>query len=108
MVVSTSICEGFSNALAEGMACGLPAVATDVGEARLIIGDTGLIVPPQNSVAFADAITRLAEEVPDARALRSTRARVRIVDCFGIDRYAACYETVHRQLMSGQRGGHGE
>jgi glycosyltransferase involved in cell wall biosynthesis len=98
VVCSSAFGEGFSNALGEGMACGLPAVATDVGDAALIVGDTGLIVPPQDPHALAAAIRTLAGEGAAARAERGTRARARIVANFGmkraIERYAELYASL--------------
>jgi glycosyltransferase involved in cell wall biosynthesis len=99
-VSSSRFGEGFSNALAEGMACGLPAVATDVGDAKVILGDTGLVVPPDDPGAMAAAIRMLAGEPAAARADRGTRARARIVDNFAMPRAVQRYADLYASLKT--------
>ena len=100
VVSSSRFGEGFSNALAEGMACGLPAVATDVGDAKLIIGDTGLVVPPENPDALAAAIRQLAGESAGARAERGSRARARIAENFTLEHAIRRYVELYASLGS--------
>jgi glycosyltransferase involved in cell wall biosynthesis len=103
VVSSSRFGEGFSNVLAEGMACGLPAVATDVGDAKLIIGDTGLVVPPESPDALAAAIRQLAGESATARAERGSRARARIAENFKLEHAIRRYVELYASLGSQRR-----
>ena len=100
VVSSSRFGEGFSNVLAEGMACGLPAIATDVGDAKLIIGDAGLVVPPQDPPALVAAIRQLAGESASARVERGSRARARIAENFTLGHALQCYMELYASLGS--------
>lgn len=78
--------EGFSNSVAEAMACGVPCVVTDVGDSTLIVGDTGRVAPPRDPSALADAILSLAGMEETGRKLLGAQARRRIESEFSVDR----------------------
>jgi glycosyltransferase involved in cell wall biosynthesis len=98
LALSSAYGEGFPNVLIEAMACGVPCVATDVGDCRAIIADVGLVVPPRDpdALARAWAVTTAA---PEFRSM-GERARARAVDQFGIDRVCLLYERLYQDLAS--------
>ncbi len=86
--------EGFSNAIGEAMASGLPVVATDVGDAARIIGDAGLVVPPRDPDALASALARLRDDAGLRRDL-GEKARAQIERSFGLRRSIGAFEALH-------------
>jgi glycosyltransferase involved in cell wall biosynthesis len=92
IVVSTSVfAEGFSNILAEGISAGLVPVATDIGDARAIVGDTGTVIVPRDRATLAAAIAAEAARPATERQARGLAARARIVEHFGLERAIARY-----------------
>lgn len=92
---SSSFGEGFSNAIAEAMACERPCVVTNVGDSARIVGATGEVVPPRDPDALADALARMLnriERVPDI----GRQARARIVEEFSVERMVSRTEHVLR------------
>ena len=95
----SSISEGFPNVLAEAMACGVPCVATDVGDSASIVGDTGLIVPPRNEAALAAAWEQLRREGGDSRTARGAAARRRVASRYALDTMIEDYRALYGVLV---------
>ncbi len=100
VATSSSESEGFPNVLGEAMACGVPCVATDVGDSALIIGDTGIIVPPKNPQALADGWKKILMMDVEERRKLGQAARRRIEENFSLDSVVARYENLYRELLT--------
>ncbi len=94
-VSSSAFGEGFSNAVAEGMAAGLVPVATSVGDAASILGGLGRLVPPRDPEALARALGAMASLPEPARRAAGLAARARIESAYGVgamaDRFLAAW-----------------
>jgi glycosyltransferase involved in cell wall biosynthesis len=97
---SSAFGEGFSNTIGEGMACERVPVATDVGDAEWIIGDTGIVVPPRDDVALKNAWAHLLEQPKETRRQAGQRARSRIVSEFSAEALARRTEAALARLPS--------
>jgi glycosyltransferase involved in cell wall biosynthesis len=94
----SSYSECFPMVIGEAMACGVPCVTTGVGDADVLIGDTGSLVPPRDPVALADAIRALIELPPSVLASLGEQARQRIIKHFSLREIARRFENLYRRL----------
>jgi glycosyltransferase involved in cell wall biosynthesis len=92
--------EGFPNIIGEAMASGVPVVTTDVGDARLIVGDTGVVVPVANPKALAKGWQDVLDLGAEGITALGERARARVSDHYDIDGVAEQYATIYRNLAS--------
>jgi glycosyltransferase involved in cell wall biosynthesis len=98
VAVLSSRGEGFPNVLGEAMACGVPCVATDVGDCRFLLADCGEVVPPGDPPALAAALRAMLQLPLEQRVARGAAGRARIEQHFTMPvvarRYRALYERV--------------
>jgi glycosyltransferase involved in cell wall biosynthesis len=76
------------------MACALPVVATDVGDAAVIIGDPARVVAPGDPAALAGRLLGLLALAPAGRQALGAAGRDRIVANYSIDRLADTTQAV--------------
>lgn len=86
LVSASAYAEGFSNSIGEAMCCGVPCVVTDVGDSALIVGETGIVVPPKSPEELARGLEEMMTRLGKERDAIKAAARQRIVDEFSIEK----------------------
>ncbi len=104
VLVCSSTTEGFPNVVGEAMACGVPCVATDVGECAEVVGDTGHIVPKQDPQRLGEAIGELLRMPRSERTALGDLARKRVVERYDIHRIVERYGDLWRELARSKVG----
>jgi glycosyltransferase involved in cell wall biosynthesis len=89
ILCSSSDSEGFGLTVAEAMACGVPCVATDVGDSAKIVGDKGIVVPPGNPQILADGLKTMLHRL---HGINPLELRERIVSRFSIEKMVEATE----------------
>lgn len=93
--------EAFPNILGEAMACGVPCVSTNVGDSSYVLGDSGIVVPPEDPEKLALAVLDILNEAPSQYLERRQLARNRIFNKFSISKvtksYIELYDTIYNE-----------
>ncbi|WHT21601.1 GT4 family glycosyltransferase PelF [Crossiella sp. CA-258035] len=97
VVVLSSISEGFPYTLIEAMTVGRACVATDVGGVPEAVGDTGIVVPPRDPAAMAQACVRLLAD-RDLRHAMAAAARHRALELFTVDKAVGTFDELYTGL----------
>lgn len=79
--ISSSLGESFSNSIGEAMACELPCVVTDVGDSKLMVGDTGKVVASGDYIRMSRGLFNIIEK-DDYK--RNKDARNRVIENYDI------------------------
>ena len=88
--------EGFPNVVGEAMSCGVPCVATDVGDVASIVGETGIVVPAGSSSELARGIISMAGRIDD---VGTAVTRVRIKERFSLAQLFASTEKALSEVL---------
>lgn len=99
--------ESFPNVLVEAMACAVPCVVTDAGDTRLIVGDTGRVVPSCTPQALAEAMAALIAMEAAERAALGQKARERVLAQFTLQKTVSAYEEIYDEC-GGKRSTEGK
>ncbi|MFD8301176.1 DUF3492 domain-containing protein [Streptomyces sp. NPDC059690] len=99
VTVLSSVVEGFPISLVEAMFCGRATVSTDVGAVVEVIGGTGLVVPPRNPRALAEACVALLRD-PARRERLGAAARARALELFTVEQNTTAFHGIYLEIVA--------
>jgi glycosyltransferase involved in cell wall biosynthesis len=104
VLVHTSYREGLARALPQALIAGRPVISYDVDGARevTITGQTGILVPPQDTDALADALATLAGNA-ELRARLGSAGQQRFTEQFRHQRMTGLVREVYQQVLEQSR-----
>jgi glycosyltransferase involved in cell wall biosynthesis len=99
--VICSLTEGFSNVLAETMACGIPNITTNCGDASLVVGKTGWLITSKNSNKLASSLMYAMSQLRTQNwKKRCSQARLRISKNFDISKMVESYNKLWKKVYN--------
>jgi glycosyltransferase involved in cell wall biosynthesis len=103
VLVSSARLEAFPLNVLEAGACGLPVIVSDIAPHREAVthGETGLVVPLDDSVAMGDALAGLARD-PERRVALGAAARTRVLARFTLGRWVDEFDATYTRLLAQQ------
>ena len=94
--ILSSVSESFPNVIAEAMIASVPCISTNVGDTKYIIGDTGWVVPPKNSLKLGKCIIHaiLKKKNSEEWNIRKKNCYERIFDNLSLKKMIRSYENI--------------
>ncbi|WP_318201520.1 DUF3492 domain-containing protein [Streptomyces sp. SCL15-4] len=99
VVVRSGHAEGFPAGLVEAMLTGRATVSADAGAVAEVIGGTGLVVPPRDPRALAQACVALLRD-PERRVRLGAAARARALELFTVERTVTAFHGLYLEIVS--------
>jgi glycosyltransferase involved in cell wall biosynthesis len=100
LLTSASYSEALPIVVGEAMSTGVPCIVTDVGDSGLLVGDTGIVVPPQDAPALAAAWQQAIELGSVGRKALGAAARERIIKHYSLAAMVDRYESLYTHILT--------
>jgi len=95
----TSIDEAFPNVIGEAMSSGVPCVATNVGDTKILLKKGGIVVEPKNPSALAKACLMLLSISDKERQTIGDFSRKRIIDYYSVEKVSEKFDNLYQELL---------
>ena len=79
---------------------GLPCVSTLVGDADILVGDTGILVQPEDEQALAEGLLKALALTDAQRQQMGKRAKKRVMSEFTIEKVSDRFHEIYREMVS--------